>query len=288
MQSVRYLTYSMFHNKDPMVGSDFIRVKQLMKYWPEAKFYKYGEFPDVLVFTKVFAAYDYQFPRHFENIKILDICDPMWLEGLDVAETARVVDAVTCSTQALADFMQQLTDSPCYFVPDRWDVDPKVLRPPRKHSGKAKTVVWFGYSHNADTLKPALRTINELGLNLLIISNDDPIIHRFDDRPKEEYYRFEKYTEDIGKLLHQADFAILPGDYRPVGKFKSDNKTTKAILAGLPVATDGDQLRRFMDANARKEYMTENYARVKEEYDVRKSMDQMKDIIAKAQKARNG
>lgn len=289
MKSVRYLTYSMFHNKNPVVGSDFIRVEQLLKYWPEASLYKYGENPDVLVFTKVFSAYDYKFPNHFENIKILDICDPMWLEGMDVAETARSMDAITCSTQALADFMQQLTDAPCYFVPDRWDVDPKVLKPPRQHEGKAKTVVWFGYSHNAEIIKPALRTINELGLNLKIISNDDPIIYRFDTRPKEEYYQFVKHDNaTIQRELQTADFALLPMDYRPIGKFKSDNKTTRAILAGLPVAVNGDELRAFMQSEARTEYMLKKYDTIKSEYDVRKSVEQMNQIITEAQGRRNG
>lgn len=287
--SVRYLTYSMFHNKNPVVGSDFIRVNQLIKYWPQAKLYKYGENPDVMVFTKVFSAYDYQFPNHFENIKILDICDPMWLEGMDVAETARSMDAVTCSTQALADFMQQLTSAPCYFVPDRWDVDPKILKPPIQHTDKAKTVVWFGYSHNAEIIKPALRSINELELNLKIISNDDPILYRFDSKSKEEYYQFVKYDHStVMKELQTADFALLPVDYRPIGRFKSNNKTTRAILAGLPVAIDGDGLRLFMDAEARQKYMLEQYATIKSEYDVRKSVDQMNEIIAEAQKARNG
>ena len=287
MKSVRYLTYSMFHNKDPIVGSDFIRVEQLMKYWPEAKLYKYGENPDVMVFTKVFSAYDYKFPNHFENIKILDICDPMWLEGLDVAETARNMDAVTCSTQALTDFMQQLTNSPCYFVPDRWDVD--LLPKPIEHTQKAKTIVWFGYSHNAALLKPALRTINELGLNLKVISNDDPVIHRFDSKPKEEYYQFVKYDNaTLVKELQTADFALLPVDYRPIGRFKSNNRTTHAVLAGLPVATDGDSLRQFIEPEARQKYMLEHYDIIKSEYDVRKSVDEMKKIIVMAKHNRNG
>lgn len=284
---IRYQTYSQFHNKDPVVGSDFIRVNQLLKYWPEAALYKYGEFPDVMIFTKVFSAYDYKFPNHFENIKILDICDPMWLEGMDVAETARAMDAVTCPTESMAQFMRQF-NTPVYVIPDRWDIDPKVLKPPREHIDKAKTVVWYGYAHNAEILKPAIRTINELGLNLKIISNDDPILYRFDDRPKEEYYQFVKYSNDtILQELQLADFALLPIDYRPIGRFKSNNKTTHAILAGLPVATNGDELRSFLEPEARKKYMLEQYDIIKSEYDVRKSVDQMKEIIAEAQKKRN-
>lgn len=289
MSSVRYLTYSMFHNKDPVVGSTFIRVNQLLKYWPQAKLYKYGENPDAMIFQKVYTSYDYKWPQHFEGIKILDICDPDWMENMDVADTARAMDAITCPTEAMANFMRQLTTAPVYVVPDRWDIDPKVLNPPKQHRMKAETVVWFGYSHNADILKPAIRTLNELGLKLLIISNDDPLLHRFDSRDPKDYYTYKKYSQDtIDELLHEADFALLPSDYRPQGRFKSNNKTTKAILAGLPVATDGDELRLYINAEARSDYMRKNYATIKEEYDVRKSVNQMKEIIAEAQGNRNG
>lgn len=289
MTSVRYLTYSMFHNKDPVVGSTFIRVNQLLKYWPEADLYKYGENPDVMIFQKVYTSYDYKFPQHFEGIKILDICDPDWMENMNVADTARAMDAITCPTEAMAQFMRQLTSAPVVVVPDRWDIAPKVLKPPKQHRMNAKTVVWFGYSHNADTLKPAIRTLNELGLKLLIISNDDPLLHRFDIRDPKEYYTFKKYDPDtIDTMLRQADFALLPGDYRPQGRFKSNNKTTRAILAGLPVATNGDELRLYIEPEARTNYMRKQYATIKEEYDVRKSVDQMKEIIADLQGSRDG
>lgn len=278
MKSVRFLTYSMFHNKNPVVGSTFIRVNQLLKYMPEAALYKYGENPDVLVFQKVYAAYDYQFPKHFEGIKILDICDPDWLEGLDVAQTARAMSAITVPTEALAQFMRQLTPAPVFVVPDRWDV--QAIKTTRKHSKKAKTVVWFGYRHNANTLRPALRTINELKLNLLIISNDDPMLYHYDERPRDDYYIYKKFDQEtIDGYLRTADFAILPADFRPQGRFKSNNKTTKAILNGLPVATNGDELRAFMQPEARNEYLDKNYATIKEEYDVRKSVEQMRGII---------
>jgi glycosyltransferase involved in cell wall biosynthesis len=286
MVSVRFLTYSMFHNKDPVVGSTFIRVNQLMKYWPEAALYKYGENPDVMIFQKVYAAYDYKWPQHFEGIKILDICDPDWMEGLDVAETARAMDAITCPTETMAAFMRQLTDAPVYVVPDRWDI--ARVKPPKEHTNKAKTVIWFGYSHNADTLKPAMRTINELGLNLMIVSNDDPLLYRFDVREHKDYYSFHKFKQDeIDGLLRKADFAVLPGDYRPFGKFKSNNKRTKAILAGIPVATDSEELRALVEPENRQKFMLEHYATIKEEYDVRKSVEQMKEIIAEAQRNRN-
>lgn len=284
MSHIRFFTYSMYHNKEPVVGSTYIRVNQLLKYWPEADLYRYGENPDALIFQKVYCSYDYKFPKHFEGIKILDICDPDWLDGMAVAETARGMDAITVPTEGLAKFMRQLTDAPVYVVPDRWDLE--TFPSPRKHIGEAKTVVWFGYSHNADTLRPAINTINRLGLNLIVISNDDPLIHRYGERDYKEYYRFRKFDQSLLHYqLQEADFAILPGDYRPQGRFKSNNKTTRAILCGLPVATNLEEVELYMNANERTKYMDEHYDITKNEYDVRKSVEQMKAIIEELQNA---
>lgn len=276
-QSVRFFTYSMFHGKSDAVGSDYLRAMQLIKYWPNAELYKYGENPDVLIFNKVFCSQDYQFPKHFQGIKILDICDPMWLDGFNIVETAHAVDVVTCPTEELAKFIRQFKDN-VVVVPDRFDIE--LIPTPRKPVNEAKTVVWFGYSHNADLLKPAIALIEELKLNLLIISNDDPIANRWGLRDKKEYYTYKKYSEDtIYQDLQEADFAVLPDGFRPVDIYKSNNKTIKANLAGLPVAKTPEEVKDFMSAKSRQVWLDQNYATIQEAYDCRKSIEQYKDII---------
>lgn len=132
-KSVRFFPYSLFHGKPQPVGSDFIRAYQLIKHWPEAEIYKYGENPDVLIFNKIFCSPDYKFPAHFENIKILDICDPMWLDNYDVVETCNAMDAVTCPTENLAKFIRQFRDN-VHVVKDRFDLD--AIPKPKKHKDK--------------------------------------------------------------------------------------------------------------------------------------------------------
>lgn len=284
---IRFFTYSQFHNKDPVVGSTHIRVHQLFKYWPEAGLYKYGENPDVLVFQKVYVAPDYQFPKHFENIKILDICDPDWFSGMNIKETVDAVDAVTVPTKALQKFIAQLTDKPVVRIPDRYDIT-KIPKKPKLHTSAAKTVVWHGYSHNAELLRPALPLLNELNLNLLVISNDDPLLFRFPDSIAQERYGFLKYDEDkIYEQLRIGDFALLPAGNRPEDRFKSNNKATKAILAGLPVANDRASVERFIDPTERTNWLAENFAKTKANYDVRKSVEQYKELISEIQKRRN-
>lgn len=272
---VNYFLYSQFHGKLEFTGSDYIRGIQVMKYWPEASLYKYGANPDVLIFQKVFSGEDYRFPQHFEGIKILDICDPMWLEGHNIVDMAHAMDVITCPTEPLADFLRQFHDNVA-VVPDRFDIS--LLPTPKKHMGQAKTVVWFGYSHNIETLRPALRLIDELGLSLLVISNDDPLLSRMSDRP--DWYTYKKYDEaTIYTDLQEADFAVLPDGLRPEDAFKSNNKTVKAQLAGLPVAKTPEEVHEFMDEANRRSWFNTTYDKIRAEYDVKKSVEQMKGII---------
>lgn len=273
---VRAFTYSQFHGKSNAVGSTFIRIEQMIKYWNELELYMYGENPDCLIFQKVYCSEDYKFPLHFKGKKILDLCDPDWLEGYNIVESCHAVDAVTCSTETIAKFVSQFTSN-VIVIPDRFDID--ILPSPKQHIGKAKHVVWFGYSHNADALRPAIKLIEQLGLKLTIISNDDPI-YGWGITNVKEYYTFVKYNEEtIYQELQNADFAILPDGLRPQDKYKSNNRTIKANLAGLPVAKTPEEVESYMDGKERQEWFNHNYDIIAREYDVKKSVEQMKGII---------
>lgn len=274
---VRFFTYSQFHGKVESVGSTYIRVDQAIKYWDDAALYKYGENPDALIFQKVFCSPDYKFPAHFKGIKILDICDPMWLEDANVVETAHAMDAITTPTENLANFVRQFHNN-VVVIPDRFDLE--LIPKPKAHKKTAKTVVWFGYSHNAENLKPAIALLEELNLNIIIISNDDPIANRWGIRNKEDYYTYVKYSEDtIYGELQKADFAVLPDGLRPQDFFKSNNKTIKANLAGLPVAKTPEEVREYMEPANRQKWLDDNYDKIRVDYDIHRSIEQYKDII---------
>lgn len=275
---IRCFSYSQFHGKIEPVGSTFIRVSQMIKYWPEFDYYQYGENPDCLIFQKVYSSEDYKFPAHFQGKKILDICDPDWLDGVNIVESCHAVDAVTCPTEPLAEFIRQFT-AKVVVIPDRFDIE--VLPPPKVHQGKAKTVVWFGYSHNADCLKPAIPLLEAKKLNLIIISNDDPIVNRWGLRDASEYYTYVRYNEEtIYAELQKADFAILPDGLRPQDKYKSNNKTIKANLAGLPVAKTPEEVEAYMLAENRKAWFDSDYVKIKSEYGIRRSVEEFKELIS--------
>jgi len=281
---IRFFTFSQFHNKRPPAGSTQIRVNQLIKYWPEAGLYKYGENPDVLIFQKVYLTQDYRFPIHFKGKKILDICDPDWTDGLSpIKETIDAMDAVTCPTEAMAEFLRQMTDKPVRVIKDRFDID--VLPEPKRHTGRAKTVVWFGYYHNSEVLRPALPLLKEHGLKLILISNDDPLAFRWPLAPEhrdylKDNYQFIKYNEEtIYHDLQKADIALLPIGNRPQDVFKSENKTVKAELAGLPVSQDPESLEKYLKGENRQAFVDKYYESVRDNYDVRKSVDEYKQLI---------
>jgi len=287
MGQVKWLTFEQFHNKKS-IGSTNLRVHQLIKYWPEAGIYKYGQNPETLIFQKVYPDHDYLFPFHFEGIKILDVCDPDWFEGnVQVKWATEAVDAITCSSEALVKFYKQLTNKPVIYIPDRFDME-LVPEKPKEHKEPAKMAVWFGYSHNAEVLKPALPLIEMLGLKIMVVSNDDPILWRWGSRDLKDKYIFKKYKEEtIYQELQKADFALLPKGVRPEDKFKSNNKTVKAILAGLPVATDEESVRKYLDPKERQLFIDNNYAKYKTDYDVKLSIEELKRLIDEVKANRN-
>lgn len=273
---VRFLTFEQYHGKKG-VGSTRLRVHNLIKYWPEADLYKYGENPDVLVFQKVYCAADYKFPKNFPNIKILDICDPDWLDMQGVKETVDAVDGVTCPTEALAEFLRQLTDKPIKVIPDRHEIP--NIKSRRIHTGKVRKAVWFGYKQNAELLQWAVPSLEKRGVHLTVISNDDPQAQRW-GQDYEKLYTFKKYSQDT--ILHDLainDVCILPQGNRPQDRFKSNNKTTLAWLSGTPVVTTAEELDALMDSSNRNMEAEARQEQARDEYNVQLSVKDMKEFI---------
>lgn len=282
---VRFQTFEQIHNKQG-VGSTRIRVHNLIKYWPEAGLYQYGEDPDVLIFQKVYVTDFYTMPIHFKKLKILDICDPDWLspDAVFIKRTVDVMDAVTCPTQPIADFVSQLTDKPVRVIKDRFDLS--EVPSPKVHKGEVKQVVWFGYSHNAECLKTAVPLLSRMGIKLMVISDQDPQAWRWashDAEVSKEYrsmYTYKKYEQaTIYSLLQRSDVCILPKSWRPRDRYKSENKTVVANLAGLPVAFNDEDLEKLKDLNYRARVSKEEYDKAIKEYDCKKSVEEYQDLI---------
>lgn len=273
---VRACTFEQFHNKNN-IGSTKLRVHNLIKYWGgDIALYKYGERPDVLIFQKVYCTPDWKFPINFPGIKILDICDPDWLQGIPLKETMDAMDAITVPTEPLKEFLSQLTDKPVLVIPDRHDLE--NVPPLKQHKGELKKLVWFGYSHNASVLKPSMKFLEREGYELTIVSDSNPLAERWASPNYKVTFKKHNWNT-IYQDLAEADAAILPKGDRPIDRFKSDNKTTLAWLAGLPVVTNLEELEAVKEESARQAQAELCYNKARNEYDVKQSVQEMKDLI---------
>lgn len=281
--NIRFQTFEQIHNRKG-VGSTRIRVHNLIKYWPEADLYKYGEKPDVFIFQKVYVTDTYKLPITYPGIKILDICDPDWYtHHCWLKSTVDGVDAITCPSEALKEFIEQLTDKPVRVIKDRFDLS--EFPEPKKHTGDTKSVVWFGYSHNADVLRDVVFSCAKRNLKLVVISDSDPEINRVHDDFKD--YKFIPYKQEtLYKELQKYDVCVLPKGQRPQDRFKSDNKTTIARLCGLPVAVNSDELDELKTAEQRNADVAKWYTKTMKEYDCQESVKEYKELIQEISQSR--
>lgn len=282
-KTIGFCTMERFDNRElNSVGSSRIRARWLINLWPEAEEYIIGKRYDVMVFQKVYWPLMMQ---QYDGIKILDLCDPDWLEGKPVLEFVDLADATITSTQALADYIKKLRpDALVKCIPDRVYIPEHNAR--GEHDGKATKVAWFGYAQNAHYL---LQTFDELirqGLELTVISNtpyEPPMAYRALKVHNVPY----SYPE-VNKELAKCDLVIMPepeGDER--AKFKSNNKTLQAWALGLPVAKSADDLDRFASAEERNKERELRLKEISEKWDVRLSVEEYKEVIEQIKSAKN-
>lgn len=280
--SVRAFTFAQYHGKRPVPGSTKIRMENMMEHWDEFDYYKYGENPEAMIFQKVYCTYDYKFPKHFEGVKILDTCDPDWFTIVDlyIKETLDSVDAVTVPTESLQKLVQQMTDKKVHIVPDRFNID--EFPQPKKHTQPATKVVWFGYAHNSELMNYVIPSLENRKLDLLVISNSDPMLWKYANKP-EDYrrrYTYRKYVHNtVYSILQEADICVLPVGNRPQDVYKSNNREITANLCGLPVVSESEALDKMIDHKARQEHIDTIYGKIKQDYDIKESIKQYKEII---------
>jgi glycosyltransferase involved in cell wall biosynthesis len=274
---IGFATFENFDNRPyNSIGSTRIRARWLMKHWPEAEEYKIGRKYDVIIFQKV---YWKNMMEAFEGIKILDLCDPDWLEGKPVVEYANLADAVVTSSQALADYIKQfLPKKKVVCIPDRVELSEYPYLK-KEHNEQLKEVVWFGYSQNFRYVQMAFDALMRRNMNLTCLTD------RVVEVPagyvgmtvKSETYRQETIAQDLAKF----DLVLLP-DPKEIderGKFKSDNKTLQSWAVGMPVARIESDLDRLLTKEAREKEGKEKRELIEKEYNVTKSVEEYKKLI---------
>lgn len=278
MKTTGFLLFENIHNKKDTASSR-IRGKWLVKCWKEAEEFVYGKKYESVIFQK---AYLPDYCKLFDGIKILDLCDPDWIQDVDFRQYLVDIDVVTVSTEELGKFISTITDKPVVVIPDRMDFE--YFKEKKIHKGKAKEVCWFGYSHNSHVLKSLRMILPKYDLGISVISNEPIMLSNKDIGlvVKERYTKWDLKT--VNREIIKSDFVVMPGSTSPNHRFKSDNKTTTSWALGMPVAVCEEDLKRFSDPLERQKEADLRLKQVKENNNVKTSVEEMKALIDKLKK----
>jgi len=268
---IRYVLFERYWQRRN-IGSSRIRgywvIEALKKLGYDANILRQGEDCSVLIFQK---AYWKEMARAFKGIKILDICDPDWLDGVEMANFCKEMDAVITSTIQLKKEMQGFCKCPVYFIPDR--VKLENLPKPKIHKGGAKDCCWFGYSHNMEVLEAIPLKLKKLGLSLTVISDGqykDGVI---------AVKNIKWQAETVDRNIQKSDIVVMPLSKIGRNVYKSNNKIVHSWALGMPVATNPQELERFLDSNERNKEAAKRLKEIKEKYDVRLSAEELLNLI---------
>jgi len=275
---IGFLTFGAWHGKEH-IGSSRIRAQWLINNWPMAELFQQGAKYDVIIFQKT---YWLDYVKEFKGIKILDLADPDWLEGLPIKGIIDNCDAVTTSTEALAVDIRRFTDKPVLCIPDRVDLNVHPFI--KKHKDNMGWACWFGYSHNAKTLDVAIPTLTRHKIKLKVISDSRPPYAKADQNVK---YDWNNPAFDFNREVIECDFVLMPKDERAKGKFKSNNKTITSWALGMPVATNPQEVKRFLNIEERKKEADIRIKEVRELWDVKSSIIEMKNLIKELEDGKN-
>jgi len=279
------LTFERYHGRRD-IGSSRIRGHWLLKYWPEAEEFVQGREYDTIIYQKVY------WPEHaraFKGVKILDLCDPDFLSFVyQTKEMIEEVDAVTVSTESLKNAIEAFTDKPVIHIPDRLDLEYHKEKKDHRGNGKAKTLVWFGYSTGFHLLKACLSDIRKLELNLIVIS-DSGFMLPLNFLPPESGPKEDKFYIEVTNLpwklgtvnsdIIKGDFVINPRSQLGKWKYKSNNKTLTSWALGMPVAHNEGELKKFMDEEARVKESERRLKEIQDKWDVKYSVEEYKKLI---------
>jgi len=164
------------------------------------------------------------------------------------------------------------------YVPDRVYI-PESVPIKKKHEGQIKEVTWFGYSHNAQYLYNTFDELINRGIRLTFISNEIielPLSYRGRLKVNNVAYSYES----LNRRLIASDAILMPephGDLK--AQYKSNNKTLHAWSIGMPVIKVPNDIKRLNDPIERQKESEKNLQEIKDKWDVKISVDEMKLLI---------
>jgi len=264
------------------VASSRIRGQWLVDCWKDAELFTIGRRYDAVIFQKVYWP---EYARLFDGVKILDICDPDFLDWKwTVWEMASCCDAITTCTDRLKEFIGNYTDKPIHVIPDRMDLS--TVEGLRKiHHGPTKTAAWCGNAHNYVALNSFVGELKRLGIERLIVisQKEKPFALPRELAGAFEVKNYPWSVSTVNERLLEADVVLNPGMTYGRWQYKSNNKTVNAWALGLPVAHTVAELAGLLTQQARQDEGDRRYAEVREHYDVRLSVAEFERLIGELQ-----
>jgi len=264
---------------EPNAASTRIRVRWPLRYWPEAEEFRVGCSYDVVIFQK---AYWLEYATLFRGPKILDFCDPDFLEDEPrCIAMMNLSDAVTCSSPALTEHAASLTRTPVHTIPDRVDFESiGALR--KTHDGPARIAGWYGNSQNFPLLDLAIDWLLQHGLSQLLVIAGRGRPYELPERAKERITLTNVAWKDetAYRDLLNADVILNPRSDEGLWRYKSNNKTVLAWALGLPVAHDAHELGALLTEDERRGEAERRLTEVRGRYDVRQTVEDYQRLIA--------
>lgn len=177
-----------------------------------------------------------------------DLCDPDFLDRhhrVRLLNVIQLFDFATAPTAPLVEWLEQYL--PAYLVPDGVELGAiKVYH--GFVNNKPPKIVWMGYKGNSGVLAEIAVTMADLGVTGDVVSVESPM----------PFARFVRQMAEYDILLN-------PCSDKPPHSFKSDNKTLVAWAAGVAVARDGDELKKLLDPDYRRQHVLDGRAYVERE-----------------------
>lgn len=258
------------------VGSSVLRAKGLADATPDFEVWRHSEKYDALIFQK---AYWKDMMVQFSGPKILDLCDPDWINGsANIVELGNLVDAITCSTEQLTKVVKNFfPDKIVRCIPDRLHFG-AFPAPRTDHIGVAKKAVWFGYMQNAyETLPPLLPALRKHNIALKIVSNLEVKQRELFEGINLEFVQYNVHT--AFHEIQQADFSLNPKSVKGYFKFKSNNKSLISWWLGLPVADTVEAIEELLLPSNRNEEVSRMKNIIERDFDVLQSAQEYRAIL---------
>lgn len=173
---------------------------------------RFGE-GDVTVFSKHWAPI--QALEACTSKVVFDMCDDHFGGKFDAyyRRAIELADVVVCSTQRLAERVEEETGAVAHVVSDPYEF-PKAT--PQMPSGKVKNLFWFGHPTNLPALQNELRRLK--AYNLTAVS----------ESPGALPWSFPNMLRGFS----QCDAVILPIEDKPKKMVKSPNRMFESIRQG--------------------------------------------------------